>query len=302
MARFKKNIISGWIFALMFLLLQIFLGDYFVGWKNHAVQIASLVLLAISLACFFPQKRFKVSKITKEKGHTKSIIIALLVTVILIPLTLWLGTEKLDNKKYYFISLIIIAEAMIPFFFLFEKRKPKARELVIISTLAALAVAGRSAFFMIASFKPVLALIIITGVTLGGETGFLVGAVTAFVSNFFFGQGPWTPWQMAAFSLIGCLAGLLFNTGIIKTNRVSLSIFGAFSAFFIYGGIMNPASVFTISYDVSREAIISSFALGLPHDIIHAASTFIFLWFISGAMIEKIERIKTKYGLIKNVI
>ncbi len=294
-----KNIFIGSLFAIIFLLLQILLGDYFVGWKNHAVQILSLVFLALSLSAFFPQKEFDVSKVEKGERSRKSLVAVIIVSLIIIPLTLWLGTEFLQNKKYYFTSLIIIAETILPFLFLFEKRKPKARELVVISTLAALAVAGRSAFFMVASFKPVLALIIITGVTLGGETGFLVGAITAFVSNFFFGQGPWTPWQMAAFAVIGCLAGIIFSSGMIKRSRLSLCIFGAFAALFIYGGIMNPASVLTISAETSKDAILSSFVLGLPHDIIHAASTFIFLWFISGAMIEKIERIKKKYGLIK---
>ena len=100
---------------------------------------------------------------------------------------------------------------MIPFAFAFENRKPKARELVIISSLCAIGVVGRTAFFMLPQFKPVAAIVIISGVAFGGETGFLVGAITAFVSNFFFGQGPWTPWQMFSFGIIGFLAGIMFQ-------------------------------------------------------------------------------------------
>ena len=173
------------------------------------------------------------------------------------------------------------------------------RSLVIISVLAALAVAGRSAFFMVASFKPVLALIIITGVAFGGETGFLVGAVTAFVSNFFFGQGPWTPWQMFALAFSGFLAGAVFDLGLVRKSKLALSAFGAFAAIFIYGVIVNTGSIFTMYTEINKKMVISTYLLGLPLDAIHAASTFIFLWFTAELMLKKLERIKTKYGLIE---
>ena len=108
---------------------------------------------------------------------------------------------------------------MIPLGFAFENRKPKARELVIISALCAIGVAGRTAFFMLPQFKPVAAIVIISGVAFGGETGFLVGAITAFVSNFFFGQGPWTPWQMFSFGIIGFLAGIMFQKAFYARQK-----------------------------------------------------------------------------------
>lgn len=77
--------------------------------------------------------------------------------------------------------------------------------------LIAVATAGRAAFFMLPNFKPVLAIVIISGAALGKESGFLVGAMSAFVSNFLFGQGPWTPWQMIAMAVVGYLAGLIFH-------------------------------------------------------------------------------------------
>ena len=83
---------------------------------------------------------------------------------------------------------------MLPFFMVFEDRRPQAREVVIIAAMAGLGVAGRVAFFMVPQFKPAAAVVIISGVCLGGEAGFLTGALVGFVSNFFFGQGPWTPW------------------------------------------------------------------------------------------------------------
>ena len=189
---------------------------------------------------------------------------------------------------------------MIPFCMMFESRKPKAREIVVISVLCAIAVAGRAAFFMLPHFKPVAALLIITGVCFGGETGFLVGAVTAFVSNFIFGQGPWTPWQMFVYGIIGFLAGVLFKRGFLKNSKVSLCIFGFLATLVIYGGIMNPASIIMWQNKITWEMIASSYILGMPFDLIHALSTVVFLWFISGPMIEKLERIKVKYGLVKS--
>lgn len=175
--------------------------------------------------------------------------------------------------------------------------KPKAREIVTVSVLCAIAVAGRTAFFMLPQFKPVIAIIIIAGVCLGGETGFLVGTVTGFISNFFFGQGPWTPWQMFAFGIIGFLSGMLFNKGVLPRAREILCIFGFLATFVIYGGIMNPASIIMWQNEITWKMIASSYAVGLPLDLIHAIGTIFFLWFISEAMIEKLERIKVKYGL-----
>ena len=181
----------------------------------------------------------------------------------------------------------------------FESRRPKARELVIISVLCAIAVAGRTAFFMLPQFKPLVALVIIAGVCFGGETGFLVGAVTGFISNFFFGQGPWTPWQMFAFGIIGFIAGILFRKGFLRKTKASLCIFGAFVTFVIYGGIMNPSTVIMSQDKLNFAMIKAAYISGAPFDLVHAASTAFFLWFISEPMIDKLERIKVKYGLIE---
>ena len=141
-------------------------------------------------------------------------------------MTIYIGIYYLGDRKYYFISMLIILETMLPFAMVFEGRKPQARELIIISVLCAIGVAGRAAFFMLPQFKPVVAIVIIAGVTFGGEAGFLVGAVTGFVSNMFFGQGPWTPWQMFAFGIIGFLAGVLFRKGFLRRSTIALCIFG----------------------------------------------------------------------------
>jgi energy-coupling factor transport system ATP-binding protein len=168
--------------------------------------------------------------------------VATVLILLLIPLTLFVGETWLAGRKYYFIALLILLECMIPFFLIFESRKPKARELVIIAVLCAIGVAGRAAFFMLPPFKPVMAIAIIAGVAFGGETGFLVGAMTMLASNVMFSQGPWTPWQMFCMGITGFLAGVLFRKGWLRRSRVSLCIFGALAAIIIYGGIMNAAS------------------------------------------------------------
>ncbi len=152
---------------------------------------------------------------------------------------------------------------------------------------------------MLPGFKPVVALAIIAGVCFGGETGFLVGAVSGFVSNFFFGHGPWTPWQMFAFGIIGFIAGVLFTKGILRKTRASLCIFGFLATFIIYGGIMNPASIIMWQNKITWEMIATACVAGVSMDLVHALATAFFLWFISGSMVDKLERIKVKYGLIK---
>ncbi|MDY4078052.1 MAG: ECF transporter S component [Clostridium sp.] len=232
----------------------------------------------------------KISKRTKVSG---------LLILIVIPLTILFGIFFLNDRKYYVISLLIIIYTMIPFFMVFENRKPKVRELIIIAVLSAIGVAGRGAFFMLPQFKPVVAIVIISGVCFGGEVGFLVGAMTGFVSNFFFGQGPWTPWQMFCFGIIGFLAGVLFQKGKLKKKKIPLCIFGGLSTFFIYGGIINIGSLLMFSSKFTIKGLIATYISGIPFDLVHSIATVFFLFILSQPMIEKLDRIKIKYGFIE---
>ncbi|HIW72937.1 MAG TPA: ECF transporter S component [Firmicutes bacterium] len=202
-------------------------------------------------------------------------------------------------RLHYAVSLLIIVCAMIPFFMTFEKRKPQARELVVIATLSALAVAGRAAFFMLPQFKPVCAIVIIAGVCFGAESGFLVGAVTGFVSNFFFGQGIHTPWQMFCFGVVGFLAGILFRKGLLPKRPVPLCIYGGLSVFLLYGGIINLSTLLGTGAALTWPMVAAKYLSALPFDLLHAAATVFFLLVLSRPMIEKLERIKVKYGLIQ---
>ena len=134
--------------------------------------------------------------------------LACIIALVLIPITIFIAWKYFD-RNYFVTSLLIIVYSMIPFFVMFEKRKPQARELVTIAVMCAIAVASRAAFIWLDHFKPMAAIIIITGIALGAEAGFLTGSLSVVVSNMIFGHGPWTPWQMLAFGLVGFVAGVL---------------------------------------------------------------------------------------------
>ncbi len=225
--------------------------------------------------------------------------IALLIMLITVPLMLYLSVKLFHGKKYMRFSLLVVFFAMAPFFMAFEGRKPQAREIMVIAVLAAIGVAGRAAFYMIPHFKPIAAVVILTGVSFGGEAGFLVGCFIILVSNMFAGHGPWTPWQMFSYGMIGFLAGILYQKGIMKASRVQLCIYGFLSVFFIFGGIMNPASILMTYGRITKMSLLAHYISGAPVDMVQATATVIFLWFMSRPMLEKLERIKKKYGLIQ---
>ena len=224
---------------------------------------------------------------------------ASVIGILLIPAIIAFGVIVLEDRSYYFVSLLILAVTMLPFLLVFEHRKPMARELVLLATLSALAVAGRAAFFMLPQFKPVVAIVILTAVTLGPEAGFLVGAVSGFVSNFFFGQGPWTPWQMFSFGIVGFLAGILAVWGILPKKRWALCLYGGIATVVIYGGIMNFSSAILFGGKLTVKSLLAIYASGVPFDLIHGASTVIFLFFLANPMMEKIGRVQKKYGLLE---
>ena len=234
-----------------------------------------------------------------ERRLPKRTIIAAVMILLMVPLTIFIGSVYLANMKYYFISLLVLLETMLPFVLVFEGRRPKARELVVIAVLCAIAVAGRAAFFWLPNFKPVMAMVIISGIALGGETGFLVGAMTMLVSNMMSQQGPWTPFQMFAMGIIGFLAGVLFKKGLLRRTRESMCAFGAICAVVIYGGIMNPSSALIWAQEVNWGVILSYYLTGFPVDLVHASATCFFLYLTAEPMLEKLDRIKVKYGLVE---
>ena len=304
-------VLTGTVSFLLFLsfmnvtdLTQLITADGMTELANHqmilyALFILSLFLFATCITRRSHRKDYALQVPKAKRKLAKRTVVAAVLVLLMIPLTLYIGVFYLDNKKYYFISLLVLLECMLPFFLIFEGRKPQARELVIIAVLCAIGIAGRAAFFMLPQFKPVMALTIIAGVAFGGETGFLVGAMTMLASNVLFGQGPLTPWQMFAMGIIGFLAGLLFRKGLLRRNRGALCVFGALAAILIYGGIMNPASALTWVGELNEKVLLTYYISGLPFDCIQAAATWLFLWFGAEPMLEKLDRIKVKYGMVE---
>jgi len=95
------------------------------------------------------------------------------------------------------------------------------------------------------------------------------------------------------------LAGVLFRKGLVHRERFSLSVFGGFTTFLIYGGIMNPASVVMFQPNLNWKVILTAYITGVPADAVHALATAMFLWFLSEPMLEKLDRVKVKYGLLE---
>ena len=264
----------------------------------YALLVAALVVFLAAIGRRSPPPAVVQTPVERRRLSRRTVFATAFVLV-LIPVTVLAGALYLGNRYYNITAIAVLIECILPFFLVFEGRKPKARELVLIAVLCAMGVAGRMAFFMLPQFKPVMALVIIAGVSLGGETGFLVGAVTMLASNVLFSQGPWTPWQMFCMGIVGFLAGILFRKGFLRRSRAALAAFGAFAAVFLYGGIINPASALMYSAEsINWRIVLGYYITGLPMDLVHGAATAIFLWLGAEPMLEKLDRIKTKYGLV----
>lgn len=246
-----------------------------------------------------PSDGMIIREINREGKVSKRTWAAFAILLLVIPVLLFFSVKIWSGRKYLACSLIIVVAAMLPFFMMFEGRKPQAREIMVISVLAAIGVAGRAALYMVPSFKPMAAITILTGISFGGEAGFLVGSLIMLLSNMFMGQGPWTPWQMFAMGMIGFVAGILYQKRILKARKVDLCIYGFLSVFLIYGGVMNPASILMSYGFITKSSLIAYYISGAPVDMVHAVSTVVFLWILSKPLLEKLERIKVKYGLIQ---
>ena len=241
-----------------------------------------------------PERTEAPSPKTQRRGRR----LALCALLALVPLTIWMGMTVFRDRKYLFTALLVLLECTAAFLLSFERRRPQAREVAVIAVLCALGVAGRAAFSMLPQCKPVIALTVLTGAALGGESGFLVGAVTMLASNVLFGQGPWTPWQMFALGLIGLLAGALFHHGPLPAGRAPLAVFGAVSAVGVYGIIMNTASALMWQGELTWGMVMAYWGAGLPMDLVQAAATALYLWFLTGPVLEKLGRLQTKYGIL----
>lgn len=226
-------------------------------------------------------------------------IFTLLTVFLLIPLTLYLGSQ-MSGRAYYFTSTLILVEILIPFFLTFEQRKPQARELVIVAVLCALAAASR-VVIPIPHFKPIFAIIMLAGVAYGAQTGFLVGAVSAFVSNFFAAQGPWTPWQMMAYGIAGLLAGVCVNTCRMPKKAWTLALFGFVATVAVVGVLLDFCTVFTSLTTIKVSSVLFILAQGLPNNLTNGLCTALTLFLLGKPFLSILDRINLKYGIMETV-
>lgn len=232
-----------------------------------------------------------------SKMNKKAAAISLIITVALIAAAC-LFRNFLSGKQYYYpMAVLIIGAAIIPFMLSFEKRKPSARELVFIACMSALAVASRAAFYAIPTVKPMCAIVIITAVCFGAQTGFVCGVISMFASNFIFGQGMWTPFQMLGMGAVGLLAGLILYNKKAKENRFILAVTGGLLCFAVYGLIVDMGSVLMMSTEFSLKQILAIYSSGIGFNLSHGITTAVILLVAGNAFTEKLDRIKIKYGM-----
>ena len=239
----------------------------------------------------------------QERVKTSPKVLAITVACIALALAALASTVLLGVENYYLVSVAIAVLTMVPFFATFESRKPQARDLVILAVVIALAVVSRAAIFWFPDFKPIAAVIIIAGIAFGPQAGFMTGAMSMLLSNFLFGQGPWTPWQMLAFGLAGLVFGILSQKNLIphkdytKKQVLLLTVGGFFFTWCVIGPLLDVCALFLMANDYTVESVLAIFASGVPVNFTRAVATALLLFFATNPLLDKLERVKVKYGM-----
>ena len=207
-----------------------------------------------------------------------------------IPLMVYLGTAVFPERQHLLVSFGVAALSALLFIAGYDHQQTGARRMVLTAVMTALCIAGR----FIPFFKPVAALTVLTAVYLGPEAGFLTGALSALLSNFWFGQGPWTAFQMLAWGVIGLAAGYL--AGPLQRRKWLMLLFGV-TAGVLYSMVMDVWTVMWYGGGFSWQLYGAAFVTALPHTLLYAVSNFAFLLFLAEPIGRKLARIRLKYGL-----
>ena len=202
----------------------------------------------------------------------KSHIVMLPIFLLLIPATIYFGL-RFSGRAYYVTSTLVMIETLVPFLLAFENRKPQARELVVIAVLSALAVAAR-VVIPIPNFKAIFAIIMLSGIAFGPETGFLVGAISAFASNFFYGQGPYKP--------------------------VVMGVFGFLTTLLLVGPLLDTCSVFLELSVINVRTAWPRYVSGFWVNLSQGVCTFLTMVIFGNPLLEKLDRVKVQYGMMED--
>ncbi len=202
----------------------------------------------------------------------------------------------LRGQHYLMFSLMILLASLLMVYWRFEHTPLKTSTLMFMAILVALAVVGRLAFAAIPSVQAASFVIIMGAMILGPELGFVVGATTALVSNLFLGQGPWTPWQMFAWGLMGFTAALIAHT-IIGKRLGLLIVFGALWGF-LFGWIMDIWSIMTYVHPLTIKSVLGGFILSFKFDLFHSVSNAVLLALFSNPWQKLFRRLDDKYSFL----
>lgn len=227
----------------------------------------------------------------------------LLIILVLIPLAVWFFSRF--DRKYYLSSLCVLLLTLLAFFLRFESRRPHARELVVLAVLSALAVASRAVFAAIPHFKPMLGIVMLTGVAFGPEAGFLCGAISGFASNFLFGQGPWTPWQMFAYGVAGLLGGAFARWGLLRReprrrlDGAVMGVAGFLTILLVVGPLLDTSTLLTSVSVITPAAAGAVYLAGLPVNLTHGVAVGLTMGLAGRPLLQLLHRIRLKYGMME---
>lgn len=219
-------------------------------------------------------------------------IISYAIILAIIPAIIVLGAFIFKSKMYLWIGLCVAVFSCVPFFLAYEKGRASSQRITLVAIMTALGIAGRLIFAIVPHFKPVAAIVQITGIFLGAQSGFVCGALSALISNIAFGQGPWTPFQMLAWGLTGFFGGVFASS--LKKHRSLNYLLGALCGI-MYSLIMDVWSI--LLYGGSESSLLTLLIASLPIMLIYAVSNIIFLALFTRPIGDKLERIKLKYGI-----
>lgn len=240
-----------------------------------------------------PQKWRQIMRILVIQNPRLRRVLGIVIPFVVLPVAvLWFSLGP-GRKHYALASLMVTLLSLVLFSCGFERRKTGTRRMILVAVMTALSVIGRFVFSVIPAFKPITAVVVITAIYIGGEAGFLTGALSAVISNFYFGQGPWTPFQMLAWGLIGLFAGLLSKP--LRNSRLALSVYGIFAGAG-YSLVMDVWTVLWYNGSFNPALYAAAMATALPHSIFYAISNVVFLNVLAKPFGEKLARVRIKYG------
>ncbi|MFY9488170.1 MAG: ECF transporter S component [Solirubrobacterales bacterium] len=197
-----------------------------------------------------------------------------------------------NQATWQLASAAILAIALVAGFVWFERSRPSARTVAAVAVLVAFAVVGRIVFAPFPNIKPTTDIVIIAGFVLGAEPGLIVGALAALVSNFYFAQGPWTPWQMFAWALCGLLGAMLARLST-RIARVPFALCCA-AAGLLYGTILNFGSAVNFGGSDIVASFFVNVAQALPFDLAHAVGNFAFYMVAGPALVLMLRRLRRR--------